>query len=307
MNVKAIKMKTRQIDKEYGRTIIELMVAMTISFIIVLGIVGVYFGSHQSYRTTDDKSRLDEDARLALHQMAQSIRMAGYGALLSAKPLDPEKGPMSDFLSPQQKTSYLGAPRLAAIFGCSGKFTDPKAIPAACTTDTTRDSMIVRYKVDTDNANATATNLPTDCLGQAVVLNPTVVENRYYIASNPATSASELYCAGNGGTSSIATTFASSPQPIAENVVAMQLTYGFDSDGDQSTDNFLPASAVTNWDSVVSVRICLVMRTAGDGLASTGQQYRDCNNNLVTPIDRRIYGAYSTVVTIRSRASGSTL
>lgn len=302
-----MKYNSKQYAAQYGRTLVELMVAMTISFIIMLGIIGVYVGSHQSYRTTDDKSRLDEDARLALHQMAQSIRMAGYGSLISAKPLDPEKGPMSDFMSPQQKTSYLGAPRLEAIVGCSGKFNDPKAVPAACVADTTRDSLIIRYKVDLENANLTAASLPTDCLGQAIIIDPAVVENRYYIASNAATSASELYCAGNGGTSSVATSFASSPQPIAENVVAMQLTYGFDSDGDQSADNFLPASSITNWTNVVSVRICLVMRTANDGLASGGQQYLNCNGTLVTPIDKRLYSAYSTVVTLRSRASGSTL
>lgn len=297
----------KQSKWQSGRTIVEIMVAMTISFIIMLGIIGVYIGSQQSYRTTDDKSRLDEDARLVLHIMAQSIRMAGYGALVSAKPIDPEKGPMSDFMSPQQKNSYLGTPRLAAIFGCSGNFTDPKVVLPTCTTNTNRDSLLVRYKVDTDNANVTAGNLPTDCLGQAVLLNPSVVENRFYIASNPTTSNSELYCAGNGGTSSVAVTFASNPQPIAENVIAMQLSYGFDSDGDQSADNFYPASAVANWDSVVSVKICLVMRTSNDGLTTQNAQYRDCNNNVQVATDRRIYGAYSTVVTLRSRASGSTL
>lgn len=300
-------MITRHIQKQSGRTIVEIMVAMTISFVIMLGIVGVYVGSRQSYRATDDKSRLDEDARLALHQMAQSIRMAGYGSLLTAKPVDPEKAAMSDFMSPQQKNSYLGTPRLQAIFGCSGKFTDPKLIPAVCSADTTRDSLIIRYKVDNDNANLTALNQPTDCLGQAIILDPTVVENRYYIASNATTTNSELYCAGNGGTSSIATAFASSPQPIAENVIGMQLRYGFDSDADQSADNFVPASSVTNWDNVVSVKICLVMRTANDGITTTNAQYRDCNNTLITASDRRLYGAYSTVVTLRSRASGSTL
>jgi type IV pilus assembly protein PilW len=290
-----------------GRTLVELMIVLTISMLLMFALLSIYSASKQTFRVVDDKSRLDEDGRLALNLIVFHLRMAGYGSLVSA---DPKKQTSyTNFLSPSNGF-------VEGVEGCSGGFSNPSVVAYVCNNSVGADAVIVRYVVDNLNANNTAANLPADCLGQGVIISPSVVENRFFIAINPSTSLPELYCIGNGGSASTAINFAATRQPIAENVTDMKITYGYDSNGDQSVDGFFPASAIsalampvigTQWSNVVSVKVCLIVRSANDGIATTPQQYRNCSDGLVTATDRRLYAAFSTVIALRSRAMGSTL
>lgn len=63
---------------QQGFSLIELMIAMTIG-LIVLGAVGyVFISSRQSFTTTDNMSRMQENARIAIETIARDVRMAGY-------------------------------------------------------------------------------------------------------------------------------------------------------------------------------------------------------------------------------------
>jgi type IV pilus assembly protein PilW len=290
-----------------GRSLVELMIVIAISLLLMFALLSIYNGSKQTFRVVDEKSRLDEDGRLALNLIAFHLRMAGYGSLISA---DPKKKTIyTNFLSPANAF-------VEGLEGCSGGFANASVVAYVCNNSAGADAVIVRYVVDTLNANNTAANLPADCLGQGVIISPSVVENRFFIATNPSTSLPELYCIGNGGSASTASNFSATRQPIAENVTDMKITYGYDSNGDQSVDGFFPASAIstlsmptlgTQWSNVVSVKVCLIVRSANDGIATTPQQYRNCSDAVVTATDRRLYSVFSTVITLRSRATGSTL
>jgi hypothetical protein len=186
------------------------------------------------------------------------------------------------------------------------------ALSPTCKNTDTPDGIIIRYVVDPNNANVSTANIPTDCLGQKINDSPAIVENRFYIASSAGSTIPELYCAGNGGTSSSAAALVSPPQPIAENVTDLRISYGYDSDGDQSADGFfsaktISAMAMPNWSRVVSAQICLVLRSANDGITTENQQYQDCHGVLRNAADRRLYATFSSVITIRSRASGISL
>ena len=61
-----------------GFSLVELMIAITIGFIVVAAVGYTYLGARQSFRMTDNMSRMQENARLALETMARDIRMAGY-------------------------------------------------------------------------------------------------------------------------------------------------------------------------------------------------------------------------------------
>ena len=302
----------RKFELSYGRSLVELMIALTISMVILMALVTLFVANKQTYRLTDDKARLDEEGRLALNLISFHVRMAGYGALITAKPVDAMKTPFTNFMSPSQLLNYTGAPKLEAIQGCSGGFVDASAVQHSCNNRDSPDAIIIRYVVDADNANLNAANLPTDCLGQKIIVKPSVVENRFFIATNASTQRSELYCVGNGGTAAYVTNFTSSPQPIVENVSDMRISYGLDSDGDQSVDAFYSADAISalpepNWSRVVSAQICLVMTSANNGLTTQKQQYRNCNGTLINAPDLRLYATFSSVIALRSRASGSSL
>lgn len=64
--------------KQKGFSIVELMVALLLGLFLVSGVTAMYISSKQSYRVTDNLSRLQESMRFSLDFLSRDIRMAGY-------------------------------------------------------------------------------------------------------------------------------------------------------------------------------------------------------------------------------------
>ena len=64
--------------RERGFSLLELMVAMAISLLLLAGVIAVFLSSRSSYETTERFSRIQENGRFALDQLAFDIRSAGY-------------------------------------------------------------------------------------------------------------------------------------------------------------------------------------------------------------------------------------
>ena len=64
--------------KQFGITIIELMIAMVLGLMLTAGISNVYLTTKNSYRLTENLSRLQESARFGMSMLTQDIRMAGF-------------------------------------------------------------------------------------------------------------------------------------------------------------------------------------------------------------------------------------
>jgi len=63
-------------NKGFG--LIELMIAMAIGLILMLGVLELYVSNKQAFKTTEALGRLQENARYAMYQVQKDIRMAGY-------------------------------------------------------------------------------------------------------------------------------------------------------------------------------------------------------------------------------------
>ncbi|MFZ6870439.1 PilW family protein [Undibacterium sp. Di27W] len=308
-------MKNLNIKYAHGRSLIELMVAMVIGFIILLAVGSLYVTNTQTYRVTDSKALLEEEGRLALNLMAFHVRMIGYGELQSAS--TSTKGGKGG------STNFSGI----GIKGCTGGFTSPTASQVSCTGGATPDAFSVGYVVESVNSNtgsSAGVSGPADCMGRPVLSSPANVENRFYIATNASTGRNELYCVGNGGVAPGADFMAG--QPIADNVVSMSVTYGYDSDGNQSVDGFYTAASLESlaapttlpvyaigtpgqpspWDAVISAKICVVVTSTNTNVTTAKQTYIDCQGNTVTATDNKLYSAFSTVVALRGRVQGKT-
>lgn len=61
-----------------GLGLIELLVALAIGSVLIVGAVYVYSQSRSTYRTNDAVSRLQEDARYALSIIEPDVQLAGY-------------------------------------------------------------------------------------------------------------------------------------------------------------------------------------------------------------------------------------
>lgn len=63
---------------ERGLTLVEILVALMISAFLIAGVIQLFIGSKQTYRSYDALSRIQENGRFVLEAMARDIRMTGY-------------------------------------------------------------------------------------------------------------------------------------------------------------------------------------------------------------------------------------
>lgn len=69
--------------KQQGMTLIEVMIAVTISLVLLAGVMQIFLSTKQTYRMQDGISRIQENARFGLRMLEQTIRMAGYNGCSS--------------------------------------------------------------------------------------------------------------------------------------------------------------------------------------------------------------------------------
>ena len=61
-----------------GLSLIEIMVALAIAAILLLGLSQIFVGSKNVYRLQEGMARVQENARFALQYLEENVRMAGY-------------------------------------------------------------------------------------------------------------------------------------------------------------------------------------------------------------------------------------
>lgn len=79
----------RKLQSQQGLTLVEMMIAMTLSLLLLAGIAIIMRGSKTSYDTQNDASRIQENARYALDFITKDLRMTGYWGCKGNPPLDP--------------------------------------------------------------------------------------------------------------------------------------------------------------------------------------------------------------------------
>jgi type IV pilus assembly protein PilW len=70
--------KLLRANRESGFSIIELMVAMGLSMLLLIGVITVFSSSRSTYEVSDRIARLQENGRFALDAVVRDIREAGY-------------------------------------------------------------------------------------------------------------------------------------------------------------------------------------------------------------------------------------
>lgn len=95
--------------RQTGLTLIEIMVALTISLILLGGVYTIYISTKTSYKTQEGLSRVQENARFALDMLSRNLRVAGLlgcdskGSNIKINNIaKPESGQSSD------SVTYLG-------------------------------------------------------------------------------------------------------------------------------------------------------------------------------------------------------
>jgi len=90
-----------------------------------------------------------------------------------------------------------------------------------------------------------------------------------------------------------------SAEELVEGVEDMQITYGVDANGNGFANYYTAANNITDWSSVVSVHISLLLRTLDDNLTASAQTYQ-FNGASTTATDKRLREVASTTIAIRN-------
>ena len=310
-----------------GFTLIEMMIALVIGLVILAAALSLYVASSRGSQLSQVETQMNEDGILAVNLIQQQLKQAGY-----SRQVIPVGGAtvMSNYAGP-------------AVRGCDGGFTDAGAAfdSLACTGASGSDAIAIRYEATLVNTQPTtdATPLPTNCVGHGLnaanasqaapaptppAPNYALADNRYSVTD--ANTQPMLSC--QGSEKSGAANVIGTSQPLLANVESMQVLYGVASrpsaelaanydpmkhqiisylsasgvDALASTGT-LPNAADDRWSRVLSVRVCLLMRSDQPvkDAPPGAMAYKDCSNVDATGTDRYLRRTNTTTVLLRNR------
>jgi type IV pilus assembly protein PilW len=327
----------RSMRKVRGITLIEILISMTIGLVVVGAVIVSFVGSGNASRYQSALTQMNQDAQIALNMLSREVQLAGYAApaTLTGSPRVVRYHSLSAVAGDVTETKGY-------IFGCDGgtygvgPFTAPTAEPLTCsaTVGTASSGLAVSYEADAMNTAPTSTGIPTDCLGARIGPQQDnvdnipyyVARNRYFVGVDASSGRRELYCAvpASPNPAFPAPTVNVAPypspqnatgnQPLVENVQDMQIWYGMRAlplvADDRQVINYMQATAINvlasadKWNAVISVRICLLMRSAEPVLKGEDDRtYQPCDQAAAraTSPDNRLYRAYYTTSTLRSK------
>ena len=99
-----------------GLTLVEMMVAMTIGLIVLVGVGSIYLSSLRTYRIQEDDARLQESGRYVIELIGRSIRQAGADAEMTFNPVATTLNCVAPVCQPVNGTNgAAGAPDTLAL------------------------------------------------------------------------------------------------------------------------------------------------------------------------------------------------
>lgn len=230
-----------------GLTLIEMMVAVTIGLLLMVGIAQVYLSSMSTQRTQNDVTLLNESARFTFDLMSRELRKAGF-----RNTWQQNSASISEFCptdGPLPQSAYIGVNDAASISTSSADLSG-----TAIAISNRSDVLKVRFYGETSNG----TEAITDCHGYPVAANQ-LVQETLYVAPDPANgNEPTLWC----HTSNPAPVTAAHPGalPLVAGVESLQMLYGEDTDSDGIINRYVPWQLVSKVHKVSAVKVSAVVR-----------------------------------------------
>lgn len=75
--------------RQQGLSLVELMIAVTISLLLLAGVIQIFLSNKQTYRVQEGLSRVQENLRFAFHNTSRDIRMVGFQGCTNLEQLEP--------------------------------------------------------------------------------------------------------------------------------------------------------------------------------------------------------------------------
>jgi type IV pilus assembly protein PilW len=296
-----------------GFSVLELMVAMGISLLLLMGVIALFVSSRASYETTERLSRIQENGRFALDQLANDLRTTGFQGCSRAVNTSRRIDYAINRLNNATSLMWNFGTTAQGFDGAEDTFAPelPATVAFSPAPDPTGDVLVLRiprreaqvmYTVDSASATgplsvenvtpapfqAGDTVMATDCLARAwftvTSYSAGVIEHAASPTATPGNVDNDLLHPFREDTQIVpvdtvvyylarSTQFpddetrlslwrrtgnAAVSDEIADGIDRLEVQYGVEGAG--GAVNYLDASAVTNWDTVMTVRVALLAR-----------------------------------------------
>jgi type IV pilus assembly protein PilW len=247
----------KHMNNQRGFSLVELMVALAIGFVVILGVSGIFVNSRQNYSAQDESSKFQENIRLASELISRTLKHAGH----RAPSLTDANADTS--IAPLTRTSRT----VAGVDGVEG----------AAITVGAQDTVTVRYQGNGLITQAgQAGGMITDCLGSSVGTVPIAGDDYAPIVFN--TFAVQLIngrpwlvCSTGIRPSGMLSDPPALPVPLIPDVEGIEVLYGVFEDIDPAKE--ASAGTVSRYSRqidgipegrVSSIRVFLLMRSEAD-------------------------------------------
>ncbi|HSH29208.1 MAG TPA: PilW family protein [Thiohalobacter sp.] len=323
-------------SRQAGVTLVELMVAMTVSLILLAGVLQIFQANRQSYRVQEALARTQENGRFAIEFLTRDIRMADFWGCTNTigklnNNLDSTSANFIDFaaggLDGTEGATAL-APDSLVLRSATGNgmdVTPPTSASASSTDDVLvpgnnlqeGDIILVSDCESADIAQVTGNpgsgsvphasgtaHQPGNC-ATASAGCPGNLSKVYREGSRVFRARSVTYDIRNNTTTGEPglwrTIDGGAAQELVDGIENLQILYGEDTDDDQTADRYVDAGNVGDMENVVSVRVAVVSRSYTDNLTGGTAQNYNIFGTQQTPTDNRLRQVYTATIGVRNR------
>lgn len=256
--------------KNQGFSLTELVIAITLSFIMLGGVLQLFFNSKQIYLLSNAYSQLQENGRFATEYLARLIRLSGY----------------------RSAPSNTQFPNQSSIFSSASPYISVSTTPGVNGSDV----LTVRYQ-GSGNGSGTPDGNVRDCLNQPADSNE-LITNIFSINAN-----AQLQCQAINPSASPN----NATGVLVDGVENMRVLFGEDLDGDLSADRYVnPNYSGINLANIVSVRVALLLRSSNDVRSYTTTKTYLLAGNSYTPVaDKKIRQPFYFSLQLRNPPTGT--
>lgn len=276
--------------QQRGYTLIELLISLFLGSILILGFGSLFVQTQKSAVIQRSLSYMMEDGRYLLEVMGRELRRTN--SLRSGMSISGNAQIV--FV---QENNVLGS----GITFNSGDFikgtpNNTVALRYQLNNKTElADPELVKTLIDPTNSTNSICerNLLLDD-GENPALDTHVVTLYFYVGLD-----SVLYCNAKRVNFFSGVTKSSNAEPLISNVQQLLISYGIDTDADNSPNYFISTISSTEWQQVRAVKLSVVLRSDADNLATTPINYT-VNGVPYTANDKRLYRVFSTTIAFRN-------
>ncbi|MDP6673857.1 MAG: PilW family protein [Gammaproteobacteria bacterium] len=280
--------------RQHGMTLIETMVAMTISSVLILGSIQMHAQARSSYRTTESVARMQENLRFSIDILDEDVRLAGYwgksssanaelrngetvtvtcnGTNSTAWVLDTEV-PNNNLINPISALQQESDLPIANCRGTNPRINSDVLIVRHATTD---QAVVARAGVIQIQTNGRLGAFfdngipPEDAKVNGQIFD--LAFSAYYVSNESKydsnlPSLRRLSLVNNQLEN----------QEIIPGVENLQVQFGIDRTGDGTIDMYINGDAVLDGDTIISTRLWLLVRSEQN---EAGQGYFDAREYL---------------------------